>query len=294
MIKRHELANGIIGYEMGLGKKPVLRAWCYRVGSTLIDAGPAVSLPAFLPLLLEDGPIKHIFVTHHHEDHSGGAAQIRAKTGARITGTQFAQPLIEKGFRQYPYQLFYWGKYRPYPLDETLVLPPLDCLKWSTPDGEFVIIHAPGHSHDMTVVWDKERKALLAADLFLAPKLKVMRRDEVWAALEKSLARVLDETDIDLLLCAHRPVMTQGKAALEKKYNWMRSSREQIHERIMQGQPEMAASREVFGQTAVAFERIALGNVSQKNMLNSLQGRLKARADVVRRVGERWALCEFL
>ena len=293
MFKRHELANGIIAYEMGLGKKPTLKAWCYRVGGTLIDAGSPVSVKSFLPALLDDGPVTDIFVTHHHEDHSGGAAAIRKLTGARVTVTQFALPLVEKGFRQYPFQLFYWGKYWPYKTDVTLNVPAFGDARWSTPDGEFLIMHAPGHSHDMTVVYSEEHKALFSADLFLAYKLKVMRRDEVWQALESSLRRVLDNVDFDQLLCAHRPVFIQGKEALTKKYEWMRSSRERVSSLLKEGHSESQVTAEVFGRTAVQFERFALGNVSQKNMFDSLQGRLKARPDVIRRVGKSWAICEF-
>ena len=293
MLKRHELSQGIIAYEMGLGKNPNMTVWSYRIGKTLIDSGTPSVLKLFTDELLDDGGVEHVYVTHHHEDHSGGAARIRQLTGAKICLTQYCDPLTQNGFRQYPYQLFYWGKFRSYQADTILELPALSCLDWVTPDGRFRLFHTPGHSHDMTVVLDIERRILFTADLFLAPKIKLMRRDEVWQAFEDSLARVLQEADFDQMYCGHRGVFEDGQALLEKKHEWMRSSRQAFQDLVSGGVSEDEARKKVFGRSVPSFERVSLGNVSQRNMIDSLQGRLKARPDVVMQIGAKWASNDF-
>ena len=278
---------------MGRGEHPRLSVWCYRLGTTLIDTGTLSALEGFVPVLLADGPVRHIYVTHHHEDHSGGAARIRDLTGARITVSQFAAPLLRGGFRQRPYQRFYWGRFAPFEPDEILQLPPLGTLPWSTPDGDFVLLHAPGHSHDMTVVWDTARGALFAADLYLAARLKLMRRDEVWSALQASLARVLDRTAFDALYCAHRPVLAGGTEALQKKHAWMRSSRAHLEAERAAGTPPAQAAKTVFGRSNRVLERVSFGDLSRNNMAASALDDLKPRPDVVRAVGDAIARCRF-
>ena len=293
MVERHVFPNGVTGYRLGRGEHPRMSVWCYRVGATLLDTGAGSVLESFLPVLLADGPVRHVYVTHHHEDHSGGAARVRALTGASVTVSEFAAPLLRRGFRQYPYQRLYWGRFTRFEADSVVALPPLGSATWSTPDGDFTLLHAPGHSHDMTVVWDAARGALFAADLYLAARLKLMRRDEVWAALQASLKRVLERTEFEHLYCAHRPVPTGGRSALVKKLAWMNTSRERLAAELAAGTPRAELAEKVFGPSNRAFERASLGNVSRRNMLASLQGDLRPRPDVARAVGPAWARCDF-
>lgn len=60
---------------------------------TLIDTGPAGSAPAVLAALRDmgagPGRLRGIVLTHHHEDHTGAAADLAATSGATV----FAHPL---------------------------------------------------------------------------------------------------------------------------------------------------------------------------------------------------------
>ncbi len=293
MIERVEFPQGIIGYRMGVGKKPFMTVWAYRVGQTLIDSGNPRAMAEFLPLLLKDGPVRNIYVTHHHEDHSGGAAQIRQLTGARISTSQYCAPLLRQGYRLYPYQFWLWGRGPRYQEDTTLHIPPLNELSWSTPDGDFVILHAPGHSHDMTVVWLRERNAIFTADLYLAARLRSMRRDEVWSSLKISVGRVLQRTEFDLLFCGHRPLKEGGKAALAQKYAWMCEAETRMQQGLAVGKTRPSLAREIFGPENWRFKLITLGNLRRANMVNSLLGELKPRPDVLSRIGRDWAECRF-
>ena len=293
MFKRHSLPGGVTGYQMGRGAKPPMTVWAYRLGGTLIDSGTPNMLGEFLPAVLADGPLTHIYVTHHHEDHSGGAARLRELTGAAITLSSFCAPLTRSGFRQHLYQHLMWGRFRPYQEDHVLELSPLDSRRWHTPDGDFTVIHTPGHSFDMTVVYDADRRILFSADLYLGTALRVMRRDEVWAALKASLRRVLASTQPEYLYCSHRPLARGGQAALAKKLLWMERSETAYLRLRGQGLGRSAAAKVVFGPRRRGFERVTLGDATQLNMAASLEGDLTPRRDVEREVGEAWVRCRF-
>ncbi len=129
--------------SVGRGPVPVRRILCgnaspltgpgtnsYLIGTqalALIDPGPAD--PQHLQAILEaadDRPIRWIFATHTHGDHSPGAAVLREQTGAELIG--LAAP--RAGYQDdsfVPDRLYVDGER-------------IDC-------GEFVVrlVHTPGH-----------------------------------------------------------------------------------------------------------------------------------------------------
>jgi len=287
-LERHDLGNGIIAYNVG---KRRMSAWAYRIGKTLIDTGAPNMRKEFLDFVLQDGDIENIYITHHHEDHSGGATTIRAATGAKISLTAFSQALIRKGYVQHFFQHAVWGTFQPFEEGNCIELPAFGKSILNTTDGSFQIIHTPGHSHDMTVVYDAERKVLFSADLYLSTRQRLMRRDEHFHYALQSLKRLLD-LDIDMLLCGHRPVFEDGAAKLEKKYLYMEGLQRQL-----QGQSfnslDSATLDEIIGKDDIAFRLLSFGNVSRANLVKSLLGDVKPRPDVVRTVGPKLANYDF-
>ena len=292
-LERHDLGNGIIAYNIG---KRTMSAWAYRIGKTLIDSGAPNMHKHFLPFVLQDGDIENIYITHHHEDHSGGATAIREATRARITITNFSQALIQKGYRQYFYQHAVWGNFQPFKEDRCIELPAFGTAVFETNDGSFEIIHAPGHSHDMTVVYDVERKALFSADLYLSTRQRLMRRDEHFGMSVETLRRLLNmDLDIELLLCGHRPVFENALGKLEKKSLYMESLQQQFQDETLASLNNISSAMldELIGKEDKAFRLLSFGNVSRLNLVKSLLGDVKARPDVIETVGYKLANFDF-
>lgn len=287
-LERYDLGNGIIAYNVG---RRTMSAWAYRIGKTLIDTGAPNMQQDFLPFVLQDGDVEDIYITHHHEDHSGGADTIRKATGANISITSFSQALIRKGYQQHFYQHAVWGNFQPFEEDSCLELPAHGTCLFETSDGSFEIIHAPGHSHDMTVVYDAERKALFSADLYLSTRQRLMRRDENFQLSLETLKRLLD-LDIDMLLCGHRPVFENGAEKLEKKFLYMESLDRELKGKALANLKSEILD-DLIGKEDKAFRLLSFGNVSRTNLIKSLLGDVKARPDVVRTVGEKLANYDF-
>ncbi len=297
MLERRRFPSGVIGYRMGRGRTPFMAAWAYRIGGTLIDTGCPIAVDEFLPVLEQDGAIQTVYVTHHHEDHSGNAQRIRERFGAKIIVSQFCRPVTQAGFRELFYQRHTWGFFQPFVEDRCVVLAPFGSTEWQTSDGKFTIIHAPGHSHDMTVVYWPEVKILFGADLYLAIRPKMGRRDEVWGAAVASVARVLESCDIEHLLCAHYPVIETGGEMLAKKLAEMRDMAERISKQLGDQEPTAVEVERLrkneFGPENRRIQLFSLGDFSSRNIIRSVLGLSCPRKDLVKRVGRDWADCRF-
>lgn len=84
----------LLRFEVGQGY-----LWRDDDGSfTLVDTGPAGSAPAVLRALEACGAglaeLRRIVLTHHHEDHTGSAADLAAATGAQVLAHPLDAPVI--------------------------------------------------------------------------------------------------------------------------------------------------------------------------------------------------------
>lgn len=70
---------------------------CYAVpgddGVTLVDTGPPGSADAVLAAV-GDAPVVRIVLTHFHGDHTGSAAELRARTGAEVVAHAADAPVV--------------------------------------------------------------------------------------------------------------------------------------------------------------------------------------------------------
>ncbi len=137
------------------------------------------------------------------------------------------------------------------------------------------VVPAPGHSEDMTVLFVPEHGWLFAGDLFISRRLRFLRNDEDANALLASIERALD-LDFDVLFCAHRGVLRDGRGQLEAKRDYLISLREQIHELAAQGLSPRRITRRIFGREGLIYY-ISSGRFSAINFVRSFLGRTPQR-----------------
>ncbi len=283
-VERREFPGGVIGYRMRSGLD-YLDVWVYRLGRTLIDSSAPGMAPRHLSAVLADGPVDRVFVTHHHEDHSGGAARIRRLTGAEVVTSSFAAPLLAGGFPVRPYQRVMFGAFRAYRPDTVLNVPARGRLVWPTAEAAFEVLHVPGHSHDMTVLWWPSEGILFSADLYLGRRLRGMRGDESFPELHASLRRVVDTLPVRHVLCTHFPVVDAGAEALAAKLAWMDNTAAAIAERAADGASVPAISRALFGPHDWRTRAFTLGDLAPEHLVRSALGDVRPRRAVARRIG---------
>jgi len=115
-----------------------------------------------------DHNIKRIFLTHHHEDHSGNAAAIKLGYDTTVFGHPLTKEKMKVSFHILSYQKYVWGKSAPLKIE-------LVPKKIETALGEMVPVHTPGHSKDHTAFFLKDEGVLFSGDLYLADKIKFFR-----------------------------------------------------------------------------------------------------------------------
>jgi glyoxylase-like metal-dependent hydrolase (beta-lactamase superfamily II) len=203
-----------------------------RDGFCLIDTSTAGNDEAILELLgglagsaREEVKIVEIFLTHGHRDHTGSAAAIVARTGARVVAPAGDAPLIRAERSAPPPQLTGWEVplfeqvMAGVPLEQRLapaagVVPDHlagdgDTLDWQR---RATLLAVPGHTPGSTAVWFERDRVLIAGDAIASsngqPILGVFNADP--AAARDSFRR-LARLDADLACFGHGdPIRSQA------------------------------------------------------------------------------------
>ncbi|MBV8200888.1 MAG: MBL fold metallo-hydrolase [Acidobacteria bacterium] len=212
----------------------------YRLGSTVIDTGPPNQW-RLVEAFLAERAVRQVVVTHYHEDHGGNLAPIRRAFGAPLYAPRQGLAELGSGFPLRLYQRLFWGRPEPVRAQE---LPPRLALDGG---GALEAIPAAGHSADMTCLLARERGWLFAGDLYIAAKVRLLRQDEDLQAEIASLRRVL-ACDFDTLFCAHRGVLSDGKAALRRKLDFISSLCQQVADLDRQGRGLPEITRLLLGR----------------------------------------------
>lgn len=154
-IRRIEMQWGVVLHPMPTRPlPPASHTNAYLVGETemaLIDPGSGdeaalAELFALIDLLQGEGRrLTMVVVTHHHGDHTGGVAAVRARYGARVVGhARLAQHMaIDVAVKD--------GDWLP--------------LTPGLSDWRLQIIETPGHTRDSISLWQPRLRSLFVGDL---------------------------------------------------------------------------------------------------------------------------------
>jgi len=140
--------------------------------------------------------IRYLVLTHTHYDHTGGAALIKEKTGAKIIIHKDEAENLESGYSAIPRGVNFWGKvaekvsilvrhsYDPVRAD-IIMEDKLD-LKGMGVDG--IILHTPGHTKGSISLILASGEAFVG-DLCMNVKLPFVKRGMTYFAEDKYLLR---------------------------------------------------------------------------------------------------------
>lgn len=207
----------------------------YLIDGLLVDSGPP-NLARQIRRLFKEINIRQAVVTHAHEDHCGNSRLLEEMLGIPSLAPEKALPsLAQTNWSLQLYRRVLWGTPRPFtakPLGERL----------ETENHRFQIISTPGHSDDHVVLYEPDRRWLFTGDLYLSPKLRVLRSDENLPRLIDSLRRVI-ALEPKVIYCQHRGRVENATQMLQQKLQYLLEIRGRIDELHQQGltEPEIAA-----------------------------------------------------
>lgn len=183
-------------------------------GWLMFDAGAGRFPEQVFGVLQEDGidpaQIRHLFLTHGHADHSGGAASLRERLGLTVHACAATAAMVATGDEE-GISLGKAKRGGVYPMDYAYRACPVDRV-WAPGetqrfgDVSVEMIATPGHSHDHVsyLVTTPRRRMLVAGDaLFHGGKVAIQDIADCDIAAICESVRVLAGRDFDTLLPGH-------------------------------------------------------------------------------------------
>jgi len=198
-----------------------LSVYAYCVDGVLIDTG-SVSLQSEFAEFFHKVPFNQVLLTHHHEDHTGGAAYIQQHFDVALyMHEQFIESCKKRA--RYPfYRRVFWGRRPPFSAQALSFKEPIisKTSRWRA-------IETPGHSSDHVAFLNEQTGQLFSGDLYVHPETKLILRSENIHEVIASIERLLTY-DIGEMFCSHAGYIDDGPKALRRKHSYLTSLRDEI------------------------------------------------------------------
>lgn len=222
----------------------------------LVDAGPPHTAGE-LRRWLNRHPLTGVLLTHHHEDHCGGAFALPIRTFApQASLERLAHPGRTQLARQWV-----WGRARAV---QAAPLPRRMEIAGQTVEA----IPTPGHSDDHVALLFPDQGRIFSGDLYVHPRVRYAQGDENVPQAIQSLRKVAS-LDFAELYCAHAGRVDDPKAALQRKIDFLEDVRGRALELSRQGMGPEAIARQIFGRLGT-WQRLTEGWFSEANLIRSL------------------------
>ena len=254
----------ITGYKFGylpIGK-PTMLSHIYYVDGLLIDTGHSKMRQEIIATV-KDLDVNQIFITHHHEDHSGNIAAFKKIFDCKIYASDLCSKIMEQPPPLSLAQKFLWGNRHAF----KGLLPKSHTIE--TKNYTFEIIPIPGHAGDMVALYERNKKWLFSADLFINHYIGYFVHNED-IALQISSIKAIQKLDYDTLLCSHNPQLINGKEALAKKLDFLEEFYKKVSLLYLNGLSKTEIFKKLNLKEYHFMKLISGGQLSKMNMINSV------------------------
>jgi len=256
--------DGIKAFRFGYVPfgKPKMYIHTYWVDGLLIDTAQSNMQTEVLNTLMPL-PIQQIYLTHHHEDHSGNIVTLQKQFNCPVYASTKCKALMQQPPKISFVQHITWGKSPSF----NLIQAKDNFIK--TDQHHFKIIAAPGHATDMVCLLEAEKGWLFSADLWVANRIKYFMEPESMKQQIKSIQNIL-QYDFDALFCAHNPQLKNGKVCLQNKLVFLQEFYEQASKLYHQGYTEKAIFKAMQLKENKIIWLLSGGYLSAMNMVRSV------------------------
>jgi endoribonuclease LACTB2 len=232
MINGVTMGNGTVAFQ-----KVKLNVHCFYIDGVLIDTG-AKSLDNSFKSFFKQLSIDQVVLTHHHEDHTGGASFLQEELGVPI---YMNENMIDDCMKKADYPLYrqlFWGKRRPFRAESI-------GDSFLSAHATWKAIHTPGHAKDHLAFLNEETGQLFTGDLYCQEKTKVVLREESIPVIIESLKKILTY-DFEDVFCCHAGYLNNGREALQRKLDYLLELQGTIIKQFNEGKTPEQIHRELF------------------------------------------------
>jgi len=239
--------------------KPKLLVYLYFIDGLLIDAGQRKMSKEILATTSKL-PIEQMFITHHHEDHTGNIGAIQAQHGCQVSAPPLTCQLMNDPPALSLAQKLVYGTRPPFfnlhPVEERL----------ETQNHSFELIPIPGHAVDMVALYERSKGWLFSADLYINHFIGYFLKGEQMGQQIESIRKIL-ELDFEFLLCSHNPQLKNGKGKLKKKKYFLEDFYYKVESHYEKGK-----------SAKIIFDEL---NLKEDNLLKFISGGMLSKLNMV-------------
>lgn len=256
--------DGIQGFKFGSWPfgKPKLFVHTFFVDGLLIDTGHS-NMRKEIVETLSPLDVKQIFITHHHEDHSGNLRTFQKHFKCPTYASTLCVELMKHPPKISFAQWLTWGK----AASNINIIPEDKMIK--TPQHQFEVIPIPGHAIDMVGLYEKNKGWLFSGDLFVNDYIRYFMKNESMGAQIESIKKVL-KLDFEILMCSHNPQFKDGKRRLQNKLNFFEDFYGKVKDLHQKKLSVNTIIQELKLKRSTFIRIISGGNLSTINMIKSV------------------------